>query len=255
MGWSIVSGALDAGLLTPEEILVVDQNADRQARARDRGLRLGGPADASEATHLLVAVKPQDFSALATELGPLPDRQIVISVMAGLRSESIRTALGPNAAVIRVMPNTPARLQAGVSAICLGDGAEEADLLFPRQLMQSVGVVVEVEESHMYAVTATSGSGPAFVLRMAEAMERAAIAEGIEAGTARILVQQTILGAAMLMRNTGEEPADLRKAVTSKGGTTAAGLDAMTQHGFDAAVSAAIRAATERGITLDQEHG
>ena len=107
----------------------------------------------------------------------------------------------------------------------------------------------------MHAVTATSGSGPAFIFRMAEAMEAAAISEGIAPETARILVQQTILGAGLLMRKTGEEPSDLRKAVTSKGGTTAAGLDAMTHHDFDATMAAAIRAATERGITLDQEHG
>ncbi|MCH2160951.1 MAG: pyrroline-5-carboxylate reductase [Phycisphaerales bacterium] len=255
MGWSIVSGAIDAGLLTPEEVAVVDHDETRIERARARGIRVCSPTEAVAATHLLVAVKPQDFNALAESMGPLPDRRVVISVMAGLRSESIRAALGPNAAVVRVMPNTPARLQAGVSAICRGDGAEESDLDFPRLLMESVGVVVEVDESRMFAVTATSGSGPAFVLRMAEAMEAAAIEEGIDHETARILVQETILGAATLMRKTGEEPADLRKAVTSKGGTTAAGLDAMTEHGFDAAVAAAIRAATERGRTLDQEHG
>ena len=110
-------------------------------------------------------------------------------------------ALGSHAAVVRVMPNTPARLQAGVSAICRGEGANETDLEFPHALMKSVGLVVEVDESQMYAVTATSGSGPAFVFRMAEAMEAAAISEGIAPNTARILVQQTILGAGLLMRS------------------------------------------------------
>ena len=103
----------------------------------------------------------------------------------------------------------------------------KSDLVFPHQLMSSVGNVVEVTEEHMYAVTATSGSGPAFILRMAEAMEAAAIKEGLEPQDARTLVQNTILGAARLMLETGEEPSELRQAVTSKGGTTAAGLQAM----------------------------
>ena len=255
MGWSILSGALDAELLAPEEVAVVDHHEARIEKARARGVRICPPSEAVKAPCLLVAVKPQDFSTLAKAMGPLPERRVIVSVMAGIRSQSIRSTLGPNAAVVRVMPNTPARIQAGVSAICRGDGAEESDLDFPRQLMESVGLVVEVTESEMFAVTATSGSGPAFVLRMAEAMEAAAIEEGIDPEPARILVQQTILGAGLLMRKTGEEPADLRKAVTSKGGTTAAGLDAMTEHGFDAAVAAAIRAATERGQILDREHG
>ena len=255
MGWSVVSGALDAGLLQPAEILIVDQNPERAERARKRGMRVVSAREAAAAEYLFVAVKPQDFAALANDLGPLPERRVVISVMAGIRSSSIQNALGANAAVVRVMPNPPARLQAGVSAICRGEGANEADLEFPHALMKSVGLVVEVDESQMYAVTATSGSGPAFIFRMAEAMEAAAISEGIAPETARILVQQTVLGAGLLMRQTGEEPSDLRKAVTSKGGTTAAGLDAMTHHDFDAAMAAAIRAATERGITLDQEHG
>ena len=255
MGWSVVSGALDAGLLQPAEILVVDQNPDRAERAQKRGMQVVSAPEAAAAEYLFVAVKPQDFAALANDLGPLPERRVIISVMAGIRSSSIRKALGSHAAVVRVMPNTPARLQAGVSAICRGEGANETDLKFPHALMKSVGLVVEVDESQMYAVTATSGSGPAFVFRMAEAMEAAAISEGIAPKTARILVQQTILGAGLLMRKTGEEPSDLRQAVTSKGGTTAAGLDAMTHHDFNATMTAAIRAATERGVTLDQEHG
>ena len=121
MGWSVVSGALDAGLLQPAEILVVDQNPERAERARKRGMQVVSAPEAAAAEYLFVAVKPQDFAALANDLGPLPERRVIISVMAGIRSNSIRKALGPHAAVVRVMPNTPARLQAGVSVITAYD--------------------------------------------------------------------------------------------------------------------------------------
>jgi pyrroline-5-carboxylate reductase len=255
MGWNVLLGALDAKVLEPDEVVVVESNPVRADLAAARGIRIVNAHEALEAEHLFLAVKPQSFQALAREMGPLSARRIVISVMAGIRSTSIRKALGELAAVVRVMPNTPARLRAGVSAICAGDGAQPEDLAFPHQLMSSVGSVVEVTENHMYAVTATSGSGPAFVLRMAEVMEAAAIKEGLDHKVARALVQKTILGAGRLMLETGEEPSELREAVTSKGGTTAAGLDAMRAHGFDEAVTAAIRAATERGLELDREHG
>ena len=255
MGWSVLSGALDSGLLNPAEVVVVESNPDRAQLARARGVAIVSAPEARVAETLLLAVKPQMFQDLAREIGPLPERRVVISVMAGIRSDSIKAAMGEYAAVVRVMPNTPARLRAGISAICAGEGAVKSDLVFPHQLMSSVGNVVEVTEEHMYAVTATSGSGPAFILRMAEAMEAAAIKEGLEPQDARTLVQNTILGAARLMLETGEEPSELRQAVTSKGGTTAAGLQAMSEHGFDEAVAAAIRAATERGRELDKEHG
>jgi len=255
MGWSVLSGALDAGVISPAEVVVVESNPERAELAAQRGVGLVDAAEASEAGTLLLAVKPQAFQGLAQEIGPLPGRRVVVSLMAGIRSDAIRMAMGEEAAVVRVMPNTPARLGAGISAICPGAGAEHADLEFPRRLLSSVGRVVEVSEAHMYAVTATSGSGPAFILRMAEAMEAAAIAQGIEPRDARELVQHTILGTGRLMAETGEEPSTLREAVTSKGGTTAAGLEAMTEHGFDDAVAAAIKAATERGRELDREHG
>ena len=255
MGWSVLAGALDSGILSPDDVVVVESNPERAQLALDRGIALATPQEASQAKHLFLAVKPQIFQELAQQIGILEDRKVIISVMAGIGSKSIYTALGPNAAVVRVMPNTPAKIRSGISAICHGKGSEKEDLEFPSMLMASVGRVVEVDEEHMYAVTATSGSGPAFILQMAESMENAAINEGIPPSIARLLVQETIVGAGRLMLETGDEPSDLRAAVTSKGGTTAAGLDAMKTHGFDAAVSAAIRAATERGVQLDQEHG
>ena len=254
MGWSVLSGALDASVLAPSEVLVIEHDANAAARAAARGVTIAPLHEATRADILFLAVKPQNFQSLAQELGPLPDRRVVISVMAGLSSTSIRNALGQMAAVVRVMPNTPARIGAGISAICAGDGATDDDLTFPHELMAAVGTVVRVSEENMFAVTATSGSGPAFVLRMAEAMEQAAIKEGIECETARVLVQQTILGTAKLMIESGDEPAVLRAAVTSKGGTTAAGLDAMSAANFDDAVAAAIHAASARGIELGNEN-
>ena len=255
MGWSVLAGALDSGILTPDDVLVVESNPERAQLAMERGIAVTTPSEALCAKHLFLAVKPQMFQELASQVGMLKERKVVISVMAGIGSESIHSALGPNTAVVRVMPNTPAKIRSGISAICHGKGSEKKDLEFPSMLMGAVGHVVEVDEEHMYAVTATSGSGPAFVLQMAESMEKAAINEGIPPSIARQLVQETIVGTGRLMLETADEPSDLRAAVTSKGGTTAAGLDAMNAHGFDAAIAAAIRAATQRGVQLDQEHG
>ena len=125
MGWSVLSGALDSGLLNPAEVVVVESNPDRAQLARARGVAIVSAPEARVAETLLLAVKPQMFQDLAREIGPLPERRVVISVMAGIRSDSIKAAMGEYAAVVRVMPNTPARLRAGISAICAGEGSRE----------------------------------------------------------------------------------------------------------------------------------
>lgn len=149
------------------------------------------------------------------------------------------------------MPNTPAAIRLGVTTIAPGPAATDDDLAWVRRLFAAVGTVVELDESHFHAVTAVSGSGPAWIFRKAEAWITAAIAEGLPPDVASRLVIDTIFGAASLLRAGDRSPSELRAAVTSRGGTTAAGLAALDDAGFDDAVRAAIAAATARGRELD----
>jgi pyrroline-5-carboxylate reductase len=175
--------------------------------------------------------------------------------MAGVRSDSIRTALGGAARVVRTMPNTPAAVGRSITAVASDAAVPEADIQRAEQLFSSVGATVRVPESLFDAVTAVSGSGPAFVYRFLEAWAFAAEEVGLPPEVARTLTRQTLIGAAVLLDETGEEPEVLRAKVTSKGGTTAAGmlrLDDTTARdgGLDALVVEAIKAARDRGAEL-----
>jgi pyrroline-5-carboxylate reductase len=165
-------------------------------------------------------------------------------------SAAVRAALGENARVVRVMPNTPCQIGAGMSAIALGEGASPGDETLARSLFESLGKVIAVDEHLMDAVTAVSGSGPAYVFLLAEAMEQAAVKIGLTMHDARILVSQTILGSARLLSESGQTADELRQAVTSPGGTTAAALEVMFERELPETMSLAITAARDRGREL-----
>jgi len=254
MGGAVLHGAVEAGILSPSEIVVADPNDDRRREASNLGCIVSSEAkDAFEAQQVVLAVKPQVFPTVAKGVGGLARDTIVISVMAGLHSSTIRTALGERARIVRVMPNTPCRVRAGVSAIALGAGAQPGDEALAHRILASLGEVVEVDESKMHAVTAVSGSGPAYVFLLAEAMEQAAIAEGFDRHTARTLAYGTIHGAGRLLAESPRRTTadDLRTAVTSPGGTTAAALEFLFEREFPQIVAEAILAARERGQELE----
>jgi len=253
MGSAILSGALDAGVVDPAAVLVVDPASDRLEGFRDRGCRVGAIGDLAAVPCVLLAVKPQVFPEIAPDLASQRADRTVISVMAGLHSDRIADALGTGTRVIRAMPNTPASIGHGVTAISTTSDVPAADRTFARSLFESVGTVVDVEEDLMFAVTATSGSGPAWVFRLVEAWIDAAVEHGIPRETAKTLVHGTLLGAAHLLDRSDHDAGALRKAVTSKGGTTAAGQTALDDHGFDHAVRQSIAAATRRGRELDRD--
>jgi pyrroline-5-carboxylate reductase len=253
MGWAILRGAVERGVLPAHEILVVEPDADRRRAAGGLGCAVSAdPAAARGCRELMLAVKPQAFAAVAAALGVLHRRMVVTSIMAGLHSRRIRAALGAQAAVVRVMPNTPCQIGLGMSAVALGAGARGGDDALARRLFGTIGEVREVAEDDMHAVTAVSGSGPAYVFLLAEAMERAAVDLGLDAATARQLVAQTIRGAGELAHRLERPPSELRVAVTSPGGTTAAALDVFAARGFESIVGEALRAARDRGQALDQ---
>lgn len=209
----------------------------------------GAVADFAEV--LVLCTKPQLAHEVTSELaGRWNGGKLLVSVCAGIGTRQLETWLGKDARVVRAMPNTPALVGVGATAVCLGQHAKQEDAERALALFSSVGLCLEVKEDQLDAVTGLSGSGPAYVLRLLEAMIEGGIAAGLQPQVAKDLALQTLLGTATLVRETGEEPAVLRERVTSPGGTTVAGLAALQDRGFGEAVIAAVAAATARSKEL-----
>jgi pyrroline-5-carboxylate reductase len=251
IGEALLSGLIRRG--GTDGILVCERSPDR---ARELAERYGIPAvDLGEAAVrarvLLVAVKPQDMDALLALLAEhVDDRHLVVSVAAGVPTARIEAALPSGVPVVRVMPNTPALVDEGMSVLSAGAHAEEADLDEAEALLAAVGKVRRVPESQQDAVTALSGSGPAYFFYLVEAMVDAGILLGLPRTLAFDLIVQTALGAAVMMRDSGEHPVQLREAVSSPGGTTIAAIRELEKHGVRAALMAAIEAAHARSVEL-----
>jgi pyrroline-5-carboxylate reductase len=258
MGEALVSGLLDAGW-TPETLSVaeIDPERRRSLEARFPGVRIvPSPAWAVPDTDVVVvAVKPDDVvTALESAATALASDTMILSIAAGVRLETIEAAV-PGRPVVRAMPNTPALVREGAAAIAAGTAATEAHLELAERVLGAVGVVVRVPEKHLDAVTGLSGSGPAYVFLVVESLIEAGVLVGLSSETARKLVIQTLLGSARLLLDSGEHPALLRAAVTSPGGTTAAGVAELERHGVRAAFLAAVEAATARSNALGRsEH-
>jgi pyrroline-5-carboxylate reductase len=199
------------------------------------------------------AVKPQVMREVCSGLSALSQsvRPLLVSIAAGITTAQMRRWLGGAPAIVRCMPNTPALLGAGITGLYANEQAQPTDRKRAERLLASAGRTVWIEdEAQMDAVTAVSGSGPAYAFLLAEAMEAAAKAEGLPAATARALVAQTLLGAARMLTEADAAPAELRRRVTSPGGTTQAAIETFQVGGFEALVSRAIHAASERGREL-----
>ncbi len=258
MGGAIVRGAIDRSVLAAADIGVVEIDAERRmtferlgSLASDNLRSVAGSTDPS--TQIVLAVKPQVFPAVAQSLhdAQLTGSRIFISIMAGIECGRIHQALGPGARIVRCMPNTPCQIGRGMTAIALGMGASEGDERLARQVFDALGETVMLEESLLNAVTAVSGSGPAYIYLMAEAMQQAAEAVGIPSDIAKLLVTRTIAGAAAMLLQRGHDAATLRHAVTSPAGTTAAALRVFDEHDLQQIVIDAVRAARDRGIELN----
>lgn len=254
MGEVFVAGLLRAG--TEPSRLVISEKRDERARevSQAYGVRAVSVTQAArECATVLLLVKPQDISGVVDELAShLADGAVVISLAAGVRIAALESRL-PQAAVVRAMPNTPALVDLGITVISPGSScsAEQAD--YVEALLSAVGPVVRVPEDLQDAVTATSGSGPAYVFRLIEAMIAGSIDLGVPADVARQLVTQTVLGAATMAARPGAEAAALREQVTSPGGTTAAALGVFDAANLMGLVADAMRAARDRGRELGRE--
>jgi pyrroline-5-carboxylate reductase len=251
IGEALLSGLVRRG--GPDGIVVCERSAERAASLAQRygvaALDLGEAA--ARARVLLIAVKPQDIDTLLGLLAEHVDEgHLVVSVAAGVPTARIEAALPAGTAVVRVMPNTPALVDEGMSVLSAGAHASDADLDEAEALLAAVGRVRRVPESQQDAVTALSGSGPAYFFYLVEAMVDAGILLGLPRALAADLIVQTALGAAVMMRDSGEHPVQLREAVTSPGGTTIAAVRELERHGVRAALIAAIEAAHDRSVEL-----
>jgi pyrroline-5-carboxylate reductase len=252
MAEAIIGGLLAGGIAPAKQIVVSDLAADRRTLlVKKHGI--GVTVDNAEAVRgaavVVLAVKPQQAAeALASAKDSFSDQQLLVSICAGLTTASLEGQMP--ARVVRVMPNLPALVRKGVSAICGGACATAADLDLVDELFTAVGAVVRLPEDRMNEVTALSGSGPGYVFAFIEAMEAAAVAMGLSPAMARKMAIGTVRGAAELAAKTGEDPAELRRHVSSKGGTTLAGLAAMEAGGFSASVAAGMKAARDRAAEL-----
>ncbi len=256
MGEALLSGLIRSG--TPAGSLVATVRREERAKlleSRYGVATMSNVAAAGAARTLLVAVKPQDMAVLLDDVGPaVGTDQLVISVAAGIPTGFIERRVAAGVPVVRVMSNTPVLVDEAMSAVSAGAHATEAHLVLAEQLLGHVGKVIRVPESQQDAVTALSGSGPAYFFYLVEAMIDAGILLGLPRAVAADLIVQTALGAAVMLRDSGEHPVRLREAVTSPAGTTINAIRELERHGVRAALIAAIEAARDRSQQLASGH-
>jgi pyrroline-5-carboxylate reductase len=254
MAEAFIKGLLRAGVAVPSEILCTDRRADRlQELGRLYGVRTSGDnrAAAAEADILVLSVKPQVMNKLLDEVAPaIDEKKLVISIAAGVPLAAIERKVGHGIRMVRSMPNTPALVGAGATAIAAGDHATEADMAQAKALFDAVGKTVVVDEPLLDAVTGLSGSGPAYVFLVIEALSDAGVKVGLDRRTAQDLAAQTVLGSAKLLIETGEHPGKLKDQVTSPGGTAIAGLHTLEAGGLRTTLMNAVEAATKRSHEL-----
>jgi pyrroline-5-carboxylate reductase len=252
MGEALLSGLLRAGR-DPADLLFTERHPDRAAELSERlGVESVAAADAAaRADTLLIAVKPQEIGALLDELADsVTAANLVITIAAGIPTTTLERALADGTPVVRVMSNTPVFVDEAMSAISAGAHAGEEHLLRTEALLRPVGKVIRVPESQLDAVTALSGSGPAYFFFLVEAMIDAGILLGLPRAVAADLIVQTAIGSAIMLRDTGQHPVQLREAVTSPGGTTIAAIRELENHGVRAALLSALEAARDRSREL-----
>jgi len=247
LGAALVGGLLQGGW-QPGDLAVVEVSAVRAAQLAEMfpGVAIVTETPACEAA--LIAVKPYDVAAACAAAAKAGATRL-LSIAAGISLDALQSAAGPDVVVVRSMPNTPALVGEGAAAICGGSTADDADLEWAEGILGAVGIVVRVPESQLDAVTGLAGSGPAYLFLVAEALTEAGVLAGLSRANAEQLVTQLFVGSAALLADRGD-PATLRANVTSPGGTTAAGLRVLEEHGVRSAFLEAVMAATARGAEL-----
>ncbi len=257
MSGALIKGLLHAKVLPPERILASDVKADRLEQLHKlHGIRTTTDNHAllRESDVIVLGVKPQAIDKVLTDIGAeVRADQLVVSVAAGVPIDALEARLPAGARVVRAMPNTPATVQAGATAIAGGAHAREDDLRIARELFEAVGRVVVLDEGLLDAVTGLSGSGPAYVMLIIEALADGGVKVGLHRDTALLLAAQTVFGSALLLLETGEHPGRLKDMVTSPGGTAIAGLHTLESGALRKTLIDAVEVASKRSAELGVE--
>jgi pyrroline-5-carboxylate reductase len=248
MGAALLGGLLSSGTIAAGDVAVVEVSGERRAVLTEQfpGVTFVDRLPACAAA--VLAVKPPDIAEVARAASAAGARRL-LSIAAGVTLATIEAAAGDRVAVLRAMPNTPALVGQGMSAVAAGSFADDDDLAWGERILAGVGAVVRVDEQQLDAVTGLTGSGPAYVFLVAEALVEAGVAVGLPAGDVEAMVAQLLVGSSALLAERGDA-AGLRAMVTSPNGTTAAGIAVLEQHGTKQALIAAVEAATERSRQL-----
>ncbi len=254
MAEALIKGIINSRLASAKDITATDTNANRLSWIQEEyNIQTNSSnTDAiQKADIIILAIKPQMFPEVLEEIAPaINSQQLIISIAAGVTTAKIENIIGETSKVIRVMPNTPALVQKGVTAITRGFSATEKDELITNKIFGSVGMILNVKEDMMDIITATSGSGPAYIFYFMEAMIEAAEENGMSKIDALNVVTKTVCGAGKLVLLSHEQPKELRENVTSPGGTTQAALEVLEKNNFKKIIKEAVEAATFRSKEL-----
>ncbi len=257
MAEALIKGLLRAGTARPDAIIATGRRSERMDELqRVYGVRVTSDnlTAAREADVVVLSVKPQAMDKLLVQVAPALDpRKLVISVAAGVPIAALERKLGAGARIIRTMPNTPSLVGAGACALARGEHASDEDLAVATRIFQAVGITTVVDENLLDAVTGLSGSGPAYIFLVIEALSDAGVKVGLPRYTAQKLAAQTVLGSAQLLIETGTHPGQLKDQVTSPGGTAIAGLHTLEAGGLRTTLINAVEAATRRAKELGEQ--
>ncbi|GGM43220.1 pyrroline-5-carboxylate reductase [Paraliobacillus quinghaiensis] len=257
MAEALIAGIVKSGVLEPNQIYVTNRSNQTRLQELTQLYAIQSTSDTetaiSGAEAIFLAMKPKDVVGALAEIKPFVSKdKVIISILAGTETKFIADQLGMDLSVIRAMPNTSATIGYGATGLTKGAFVTEEQIQLARTLFETVGTVTIVDEEQMHTVTAVAGSGPAYFYYIVEAMEEAAKKGGLNQVDAKELIYQTILGAAEMLKQTDDEPALLRKKITSPGGTTERGIKTLEEHSVKEAIEAAVYQASNRSKELGE---
>lgn len=256
MAEAMVAGLLKGKVYKPEEVVVANRSnsARLEQLSKMYGIKTTHDKErlVKESSIIVLAMKPKDIQAGIDGIQGLIENQLIVSVLAGISFETITNILGKQTAIVRAMPNTSAAIGKSATAIAASKDVTNEQIETCKLLFEAIGICKLVEENQLDAVTGLSGSGPAYIYYLVEAMEKAAIEVGLESAVARDLIVQTLLGASEMIAISEKHPSQLRKEVTSPNGTTEAGITILKERGFEDSLVSCIKRATERATELKE---
>lgn len=258
MAEAIIAGIVHKKLLPNENIFVANRSDTERLKELNEKYQVTGITDKElaikDAEALVISPKPNDIETALEELKNIIEPgQLVISVVAGVSSEKINSVIGTEVAVIRAMPNTSATIGQSATGLSKGAFATDEQMLMAEKIFTAIGTVAIIDETEMHTLTAISGSGPAYIYYLVEAMEEAAKAGGLEEELAKDLIVQTIIGAGEMLKTSSDSAAELRRKVTSPNGVTAAGIETLSGYKFQDAIKACVKSAAHRSFELGED--